>query len=63
MIAPLLLLLPAIAQAQCVQCFRTAAAQQAARASWMNLGTLILLIPTLALLAGLGLLVYRRRHG
>jgi hypothetical protein len=63
MIAPLFALLPVIAQAQCVQCFRTAAAQQAARASWLNLGILILLVPALALLAGFGLLAYRRRHG
>lgn len=62
MLLQLLAWLAVGAQGQCVQCFRTAAAQQAARASWLNLGIVILLIPTLGMLAGLAVLIYRRRH-
>ncbi|MBL8232017.1 MAG: hypothetical protein JNL98_26210 [Bryobacterales bacterium] len=58
-----LLMIPLVLQAQCVQCFRNAAAQQSARAQWLNLGILVLLLPTFTLLAGFCWLVYRRRKG
>jgi len=47
--------------AQCVMCFRTAAAQQAERARVMNLGIIIMLIPPVLILAGFMLLCYKRR--
>jgi hypothetical protein len=47
--------------AQCVMCFRTAAAQNAARARVMNIGIIIMLIPPIAILAGFMLLCYKRR--
>ena len=56
------LLLPiSPAYSQCVQCFRTAAAQQAAGMRAMNYGIAIMLFLVLALLAALALFVYRRR--
>jgi hypothetical protein len=60
----LLALLPVAASgafAQCVMCFRTAAAQQAERARVMNLGIIIMLIPPVLILAGFMLLCYKRR--
>lgn len=51
------------AGAQCVQCFRTASAQQAERARVLNAGVLILLIPAFVLLAGFCWIAYRRRDG
>ena len=39
--------------AQCVMCYRTAAAQQAARSRVLNSGIVILLIPPLLVLIGL----------
>lgn len=47
---------------QCVMCFRTAAAQQEARARILNEGIVILLIPPLAILTFFVVLAYRRRH-
>jgi hypothetical protein len=47
---------------QCVMCFRTAAAQEAARARVMNLGIIIMLIPPILILAGFMLLCYKRRQ-
>jgi hypothetical protein len=47
--------------AQCVMCFRTAAAQNAARARVMNLGIIIMLIPPLVILSGFLVLAYKRR--
>ena len=47
--------------AQCVMCFRTAAAQQYERARVMNAGIIIMLIPPLLILGGFVLLFYRRR--
>ncbi len=47
--------------AQCVMCFRTAAAQQAERARVMNLGIIIMLIPPVLILAGFMALCYKRR--
>lgn len=46
--------------AQCVICFRTAAAQQAERSRVMNRGILILLIPPLLILAGFLALAWRK---
>jgi hypothetical protein len=46
--------------AQCVMCFRTAAAQQAERSRVLNSGILILLIPPLLILGVLILLARRR---
>ena len=50
------------ANAQCVMCFRTAAAQQAERAKVLNLGIIILLIPPFLILGGFLYLAYRRRR-
>lgn len=47
--------------AQCVMCFRTAAAQQTARAQVLNLGIIIMLIPPILILGGFVLLLYIRR--
>ena len=47
---------------QCVMCFRTAAAQEAARARVMNLGIIIMLIPPILILAGFLVLCYKRRQ-
>lgn len=46
--------------AQCVMCFRTAAAQQAERAKVLNLGIVIMLIPPIVILAGFMALCYKR---
>ena len=46
--------------AQCVMCFRTAAAQQGERSRILNQGILVLLIPPLLILFGL-LWMARRR--
>lgn len=56
----LLLLASSGAFAQCVMCFRTAAAQQAERAKVMNLGIVIMLIPPILILAGFMALCYKR---
>jgi hypothetical protein len=47
--------------AQCVMCFRTAAAQNGARARVLDIGIIIMLIPPLVILAGFVLLLYLRR--
>jgi len=47
--------------AQCVMCFRTAAAQQSERARVLNAGILIMLIPPVLILSGFMLLFYLRR--
>ena len=49
--------------AQCVMCYRTAAAQQAERSRVLNSGILILLIPPILVLAGILLLAFRRSEG
>lgn len=60
--AALIPLLASSAFAQCVMCFRTAAAQNSARAHVMNLGILILGVPPLLILTGFLVLCYRRRR-
>jgi hypothetical protein len=47
--------------AQCVMCYRTAAAQQAERSRVLNHGIFILLVPPVLILAGLLLLACRKR--
>jgi hypothetical protein len=61
-IAALVPLAASSAFAQCVMCFRTAAAQNAARARVMNLGIIIMLIPPIVILAGFLVLCYKRRQ-
>jgi hypothetical protein len=46
--------------AQCVMCYRTAAAQQLERSRVLNKGILILLVPPILVLAGILLLAYRK---
>jgi hypothetical protein len=60
-LAGLLAIVAANAGAQCVMCFRTAAAQQEARARVLNEGIIILLIPPIAILTFFVVLAYRRR--
>ena len=57
---PLLALSISAASAQCVMCFRTAAAQQVERAHVMNIGIGIMLVPPVLILAGFLYLAYRR---
>jgi hypothetical protein len=52
--------LPALAQ--CVMCFRTAEAQQHARAEVLNMGILLLGAPPFLILAGYCYLFYRKNH-
>jgi hypothetical protein len=59
-LAALLPLMSTGAFAQCVMCFRTAAAQQSERARVLNAGILIMLVPPLVILAGFVLLFYVR---
>ncbi|MFN7938226.1 MAG: hypothetical protein U0R19_33165 [Bryobacteraceae bacterium] len=54
-------LVPVTAFGQCAQCFRTAAAQQAAGMRALNQGILILLVLVLAMLGGFAWMAYRRR--
>lgn len=61
----LLALLPLAAVpalAQCVMCFRTAAAQQGARAHVLDIGILLLGIPPFTILAGYCFLFYRKNE-
>jgi hypothetical protein len=46
--------------AQCVMCFRTAAAQQIERARVLNFGIVIMLIPPVLILGGFLFLCWRR---
>ena len=57
----LAILVPSEAFGQCAQCFRTAAAQQAAGMQALNQGILILLVLVLAMLGGIAWVAYRRR--
>ena len=47
---------------QCVMCFRTAAAQNAARAHVLNMGVVLLGLPPFAILAGFLLLAWHRNQ-
>jgi len=60
-LAALLPILASSACAQCVMCFRTAAAQNSARARVMNMGIIIMVIPPVLILAGFMVLAYKRR--
>ena len=55
-------LLPAAANGwgQCVMCFRTAAAQNAARAHLLNMGIVLLGLPPFVIMAGFLCLAWRR---
>ncbi|MEZ5353489.1 MAG: cytochrome C oxidase subunit IV family protein [Bryobacteraceae bacterium] len=55
MILALLMLLPDAARAQCVQCKRTAEAQNAERGVALNRGIVLLLAPAMVVLGGLAL--------
>ena len=59
---PLVSLAAMDAAAQCVMCFRTAAAQQAERARVLNIGIVSLGVPPFLILAGFLYLCYRRRN-
>lgn len=48
--------------AQCVMCFRTAQAQNAARAHLLNIGIVLLGLPPFCILAGFLVLAWRRSH-
>ncbi len=52
--------MPAVAQ--CVMCFRTAEAQQAARAQVLNMGVLLLGAPPFLILAGYCYLFYKKNQ-
>ena len=56
----MLALAASAASAQCVMCFRTAAAQQIERARVMNIGLGIMLFPPVLILGGFLYLAYRR---
>jgi hypothetical protein len=47
---------------QCVMCFRTAAAQNAARAHLLNIGIVLLGLPPFCILAGFLYLAWRRNE-
>ena len=49
-----------VAHAQCVMCFRTAAAQNLERAHVMNIGIGVMLVPPVLILGGFLYLAYRR---
>jgi len=55
MILALLMLLPDAALAQCIQCKRTAEAQNAERGGALNRGIVLLLAPAMIVLGGLAL--------
>jgi hypothetical protein len=57
-----LLLAAANGWAQCVMCFRTAAAQNAARARLLNMGIVLLGLPPFCILAAFLLLAWRRNQ-
>jgi uncharacterized membrane protein len=60
-LAALVPILASSAYAQCVMCFRTAAAQNGARARVMNMGIIIMVIPPVLILVGFMVLAYKRR--
>jgi hypothetical protein len=57
---PAMLLAAANGWGQCVMCFRTAAAQNAARAHLLNMGIVLLGLPPFVILAGFLCLAWRR---
>jgi heme/copper-type cytochrome/quinol oxidase subunit 2 len=57
---PILTLAASAANAQCVMCFRTAAAQNMERARVMNIGIFIMMVPPFLILAGFLVLCWRR---
>jgi hypothetical protein len=57
---PIFALVASAANAQCVMCFRTAAAQNMERARVMNMGIFIMMVPPFVILAGFLLLCWRR---
>lgn len=48
--------------AQCVMCYRTAAAQNSARAHLLNIGIVLLGLPPFCILGGFIFLAYRRNQ-
>ena len=48
--------------AQCVMCYRTAAAQNAARAHLLNMGIVLLGLPPFCILGGFIFLAFRRNR-
>ena len=61
-VALALFLAAANSWAQCVMCFRTAAAQNAARARLMNIGIILLGLPPFCILAAFLVLAWRRNR-
>ena len=59
---PLLSLAAVNGWAQCVMCFRTAAAQNAARAHLLNVGVVLLGLPPFCILGGFMYLAWRRNQ-
>jgi hypothetical protein len=57
---PIFALAASAANAQCVMCFRTAAAQNMERARVLNAGIFIMMVPPFVILAGFLLLCWRR---
>jgi hypothetical protein len=57
-----LFLLHANVWAQCVMCYRTAAAQNAARAHLLNMGIVLLGLPPFCILGGFLFLAWRRNR-
>jgi hypothetical protein len=49
-----------LASAQCVMCFRTAAAQQIERARVLNFGILVMMVPPVVILGGFLMLAWRK---
>jgi len=54
--------MPQLFLAQCVMCFRTAAAQNLARMHVLDIGVLLLGVPPFLILAGYCVLFYRKNH-
>ena len=61
-VALALLLAGANSWAQCVMCYRTAAAQNAARAHLLNMGIVLLGLPPFCILGGFIFLAWRRNR-
>ena len=57
-----LFLAAANSPAQCVMCYRTAAAQNAARAHLLNMGIVLLGLPPFCILGGFIFLAWRRNE-